>query len=227
MMSSRKILDEKKINWNRNDQATLSYRMIFDEIHPETQVEEEAPDYEQILEDTNREWEERLKKARQEAFEAGVAEGEESGYQRAASELDNKLIKIESHLQKAHHEWQERQKMIDPGVLDMAFDLAGAILQVPVENPEIRKNLEQELGPLLQRIDETTKPVLWISEHDQELINDIREDYAPGATVNVRVNSELNTGEFKLETSRETVVHKFNVMLQDLKDSLTLPSWTQ
>lgn len=229
MMNSRKIIDENRISWNsKKDQSTLSYNMIFDDrpASSRLQDQEEEPDIGEILAENNRIWEERLRHAREEVYEAGIIEGEKKGYERANSELDLKLKNIDKNLQKAHHEWQERQKMLDPGVLDLAFELAESILEIPVENTAIRERMESELGPLLQRIEESSKPVLWISETDHDFISALKEEYASGTSVYIRVDNDFNPGEYKLESSRETIVHTFKTMLQDLKKSLTLPSWT-
>ena len=115
--------------------------------------------------------------------------------------------------------------MLDAGVLDLAFELAESILEIPVENPEIRKAMSAELEPVLRRVDESTRPVLWVSETDEDFVLALKEDNAPRTPIQIRIDKTLNTGEFKLETSRESIVHKFKTLLQDLKESLNLPSW--
>lgn len=227
-MNNRRIIDDNEISWNRSNQSTLSYKMIFDDRPVGADIEaREQPDVEEVLAENNRLWEARLRQARKEMYEAGINEGIEKGYEKANSELDLKLKSLEKNLSKAHDEWVERQKLIDPGVLDLAFELAESILGIPVENPKIREQMEAELGPLLQRIDEESKPVLWISESDGEFIDKIKKEYAAGTPIHIRVNKEFKPGEYKLESNRETIVHTFKTMLKDLKKSLTLPSWTQ
>ncbi|REL38682.1 hypothetical protein DYD21_01660 [Rhodohalobacter sp. SW132] len=223
---SRRIINNNNISWDQKDQATLSYKMLFDERTPEEiSGSEEQPDIEELLAENNRQWEERLRRARKDVYEAALQEGLEQGYKQAAEEIDFKVQRLDSTLKEAHGEWQERQKLLDPGVIDLAFELAESILEIPVENPEIRNSMEAELGPILQRIEETTKPVLWISESDREYINRLKEEYAPGTTIYIRTDKSFNPGEYKLESNRETVVHTFKTMLADLKKSLTLPTW--
>lgn len=227
-MSSR-IIDERKINWDRTPSNTLSYRMIFDENYATGKQDEEqkaAPDYEEILKQNNREWEQKLRQSRREAYEAGIEEGTKRGYQEANSQIDEKIERISDQLSHAHAEWQERQKMLDPGVLDLAFELAESILEIPVENPAIRECMKKELEPILQRLDDNTRPVLWVSVEDAEFVQELKEENAPKSTINLRTDKTLNSGEFKLETSRETVIQEFKTLLTDLKESLNLPSWT-
>jgi flagellar biosynthesis/type III secretory pathway protein FliH len=221
-----KIINDGKISWDRNSQNRLSYKMLFDEA-PATvaEPEEEAPDVEEILRENNEYWKTQLRQARQESFEAGVDEGYSRGHKEAEELLDQKADKLSDQLKAAHTEWQEQQKIINPGVLDLAFELAESILELPVENPAIREKMQSELEPVLRRIDESTRPVLWISEEDEKFIKEIKEDNAPRTTINIRIDKSLNTGEFKLETSRESIVHQFKELMQDLKESLNLPSW--
>lgn len=228
-MSSRKIIDDDRINWNNRSQATLSYKMIFED-RPDselTDVEEEKPDIDELLAENNRRWEEKLRRAQKEVYQAGVNEGMERGYEQASGEIDDKLNRIQSAIIEAQSEWRERQLIMDPGVIDLAFELAESILEIPVENPEIRARMESELGPILQRLDEFSKPVLWISESDKEFVDRLKKEYAAPETLYIRVNAEFNPGEYKIESSRETIVHTFKTMLKDLKKSLKLPSWNQ
>jgi flagellar biosynthesis/type III secretory pathway protein FliH len=227
-MSSSKIINDGKISWDSKPRNRLSYQMLFDEAPAsvaEAEEEVPAPDSEEILRKNNEQWEARLKKSRQEAYEAGVDEGYNRGYKEAELLLDQKADKLSEQLKTAHVEWQEQQKILNPGVLDLAFELAESILEIPVENPAIREKLLSELEPVLRRIDDSTRPVLWISKADEEFIQEIKEDNAPRATIIIRVDKSLNSGEFKLETSRESIIHQFKTLLQDLKESLNLPSW--
>lgn len=225
---SSKIIDDRKINWDRTPRNTLSYKMIFDENYPEDSEPEvdETPDYEEILKENNRMWEQKLSQSRLEAFEAGMEEGRKQGFDDANSLMDQKVECLSVQLKQAHNEWQERQKILDPGVLDLAFELAESILEIPVENPAIRKRMKLEIEPILQRLDDTTKPVLWISEEDQAFIAELKNENAAQSTLIIRVDADLNSGEFRLETNRETVVQEFRTLLKDMKASLNLPSWT-
>lgn len=227
MRSNRKILDNNQINWQNDGNARLSYQMIFDDRPPvaEREEKENTPDVGELLKENDRKWQEKLQKARREVFEVGLKEGRQQGLEQARAEFDQKLADLKQVFREAHQDWKETQKLLEPGLLDMTFNLSEAILGIPVENPAIREKMEKELGPLLQKVDEQSKPVLWISEEDSEYIEKIKQDYSPQTPVNTRIDRDFNPGEFKLESSRETVVHQFKTLLSDLKDSLSLPSW--
>lgn len=227
-MSSSKIINNGKITWDHKSQDTLSYQMLFDDAPASvSEQEEDIPevDVDELLRENNEQWEERLRQARQDAYDAGVDEGYNRGFKKSEEQLDQKAARLSEQLEQAHAEWREQQKMLDPGVLDLAFELAESILEIPVENPAIREKMKGELEPILRRIDDSTRPVLWVSETDEDFVVAIKEDNAPRTTINIRIDKTLNTGEFKLETSRESIVHQFKTLLQDLKESLNLPSW--
>lgn len=227
-MTSGKIINDGNISWDRKSEHTLSYRMLFDEAPAsvsEPEIEEDPIDVDEILRENNEQWEERLRQARQDAFDAGVKEGHANGYSEAEATLEQRAAKLSGQLKEARREWQDLQKMLDAGILDMAFELAESILDIPVENPAIRETMQTELEPVLRRIDESTRPVLWVSGSDEDFVLALKEDNAPRTPIQVRIDKTLNPGEFKLETSRESIVHQFKTLLQDLKESLNLPTW--
>lgn len=227
-MNKRKILDDKQINWYKKGDSRLSYQMIFEDTPPGQKIDEdEIPDTEELLKKSEQKWQERLIKAREEMYARGMEEGKKKGRQQAVEEIDSKLGQIENVLREVHQEWQERQKLLEPGLLDLAFDLAEAILEIPVENPAIRKKIDKELNHLLQKVEEQTKPVLWCSKEDFEYIKKLNKENAPQKAIHIRISKDCNPGEFKLETNRETIVHNFKTMLGDLKNSLSLPSWNR
>lgn len=222
-----KILNDDQINWQNKNSSRLSYEMIFRESSskPESEDEEEELDIEALLEKKDREWQETLDKTREEAYSQGVEDGLKAGYEKAGSEIDSRIENLEEAFRKAHAEWQTRQKFIDSGLLDLVFEITENILGIPVENPAIQEKIEKELGALFQKIDEKTKPVLLISEEDYEFAKRLKERVSPATSVAIVPDKNFNTGEFSLETNHETVVHKFQTMLKDFKDSLSLPSW--
>jgi len=59
------------------------------------------------------------------------------------------------------------------------------------------------------------------------MVESLVEEYRDRFTVHLKVENELNPGEFKLETKREKVVKDFKLQLQDFKDALNLPSWNE
>ncbi len=226
-MKKPKIIDDRKISWNREETSRLSYEMIFrDELSSDdNESEEEELDIEELLEKKDREWKKKLRQASDEAYQKGIDDGLDQGLEQARSEIDSKLKNLEKAFQEAHREWQERQQILETGLLDLVFEISESILGIPVENPAICEKLEQELGSLLQKVEEHTKPLLLVSETDYEYVQRLKERIATKTTVNIQVDTHFNPGEFQLETNHETVVHKFQTMLNDFKESLSLPSW--
>lgn len=225
---ARRIIDNKKINWNDLENSKLNYQMIFEEkveTLEKEETEEEGFDIVEVLSRKEREWKKKLEEACKEAYAHGIEEGRKRGADEARAEIDSKLATLENAFAKAHEEWKEKQNYLEPALLDMVFEITEAILEIPVENPAIRTKLEEEIAPLLHKIDDSSKSVLWVSESDFSYIEKLVNEYTPENPVTIRVSKECNPGEFELETSRETIVRSYEKMLGDFKDSLALPSW--
>lgn len=229
-MNDQKIINNNHISWQDEENARLDYRVVFDDggysDRKEEQEVKEEVDVTKMLRERDRQWISKLKNAREVAFNQGVEKGRMKGLEEARAELSSHLSVLENAIEQAQQEWRARQEVLDPGLLDLAFDIAETILGIPVENPEIRKKMENELAPLLESMDEYSKPLLRVSESDYAYVEKLGEEYAPETTIKIRVSEDCNPGEFELETGHESVVLKFRKALRDFKDKLMLPSWT-
>src|SRR5699024_3975550 len=103
--------------------------------------EEEKIDIKALLRKRDRMWKIRLKNAREDAFSRGFEDGRQQGIEQARAEIDRKLASLERAFSKAHEEWKDRQELLDPGLLDLVFDIAESILEIPVTNMNLRKKL--------------------------------------------------------------------------------------
>ncbi|HKL18876.1 MAG TPA: FliH/SctL family protein [Halalkalibaculum sp.] len=228
MMRDLKILDDKHISWSGNENARLNYQMIFEECeksNSDTFSETEEVDLEALIHQTNLEWENKLEKARKEAFSEGLQKGKEQGFEQAGNEIEEKISTLKQAFTQAHSEWRQRQEFLEPGLLDLVFDISESILGIPVSNPAIREKLDRELDEALREIDEEAKTQLWVSESDYQYVEKLANMNIYPGSINIQISKECNPGEFKLENNRETIIHNFRVMLKDFKESLSLPSW--
>jgi len=232
-MEDQKILHTEEINWYDEDNHPLDYGRAFDgkgyKKSRKNESTESRPakkvDVKQLIDKRDAKWEKRLEKARKEAFEKGREQGYQEGYEEAEQKVDDKLHQLEDLVEKAHRDWKTQHQLLNPGLLDLVFDMVEKIVGLPVENPAIREQLEEKLSGLLQETEDDIKPQLWVSEQDYRFVEDLVEKYAPELSLSIRISEECNPGEFELETQKETVVYRFREKLDDLKDSMTLPSW--
>lgn len=228
-MRSPKILDNTQINWFSEDVNRLSYQMIFEEpdfSEPETDNESaETPDIAELLAEQEQEWKAKLEETKANFYQQGFEEGFQKGLEEARAELDGRLQVLEKALEAGSQKWQEQQQKLQPGIMELVFNITESILGIPVENPKISEHIEENLGRMLQKIDDITRPVLHISEADYELVRRVIDEYAPKSHVVIITDKQCNPGEFVLETTEETLVYKFNEMLQDFRNSLNLPKW--
>ncbi|MEL7833587.1 FliH/SctL family protein [Fodinibius sp. Rm-B-1B1-1] len=233
MEDDQNVLHTEELNWYEEDENRLDYDLAFNgngykksdaekksEAEPEPKV-----DVKKLIKKRDGKWEQRLEKARKKAFEEGRKCGYEEGFNEAEQQVDDKLDRLEQLVEKAHQDWNYRHQLLNPGLLDLVFDMVEKIVGLPVENPKIREQLENRLSALLHETDDEIKPQLWVSEQDFRFVEELVEKYAPELSLSIRVSEDCNPGEFEFETQNEMVVHRFREKLADLKDNMTLPSW--
>lgn len=230
MTDDQKVLQTEQINWYEEEENRLDYEIVFGggnhkKRKANTEPEEAKVNVKKLIQKRDEKWNKRLEKARQEMFKKGHEKGFKEGYLEAEKQIDQKLSKIENMIKKAHEEWNQRQKLINPGLLDLAFDIVEKIVGSPIDNPQIYQQLEEELSVLLHQSDNEIKPLLRISEEDYEFVEEIIKKYAPELSISLRISGECNPGEFEFETEKETIVHRFRKKVLDFKENLSLPSW--
>lgn len=232
-MEDQKVLNTEEINWYEEDENRLDYKIAFGDNgyridkkdDTEDAPEQQQVDVKKLIKKRDEKWEKRLEKARREAFEKGREQGQQEGFEQAEQEIDDKLTRLEQLVEQAHQDWKERHRTLNPGLLDLVFDMVEEIVGLPVENPKIREQLEDELSLLLHETEDEIKPLLWVSESDYRFVEQMVEKYAPELSLSIRIREDCNPGEFEFETEEETVVHRFREKLTDLKENLSLPSW--
>lgn len=236
-MEDQKIFNNEQVSWYDEGSERLDYELAFEKNgSPTTEKEKqktaesddkenERPDVMALLRQRDVKWKKRLKKAREVAYSKGFEEGKKEGAEQVRTEMTAKFESVERMFEQAHQAWVERHKALDPGLLDMVFELSEAVIGLPVENPEIRSTLESELSGLLHEAEDQIKPVLWVSERDYKFVEELIKKYNPQTSVDLRISQECNPGEFEFDTDKETVVHRFKKILNDFKESLSLPTW--
>ncbi len=217
----KKIIDRNRFSWEDDDRFRLDYTKVFeDRKHV---AGPQGPDIDQVLQEKLKEWNERLENTRRQAFDQGYRQGHDEGVALARRELDQRLDGMAGQFRAAADEWKATMELLKPGLLNLVFDLAEAILEVPVTNGTMRNKLERELHELLQDLEKDSRPVLWVSREDHDMVASLVTEYEGSTGVMVRVGNTCKPGEYQLETSRERIVRDFREILKDFKDSLILP----
>ena len=232
-MEEQKIVHTDDINWYEEDENRLDYDLAFNgdgyknvgSKKSKSSKEESKVDVKNLIQKRDKKWKKRLAKAREEAFKKGRQQGYEDGFSEAEQQVDDKLHRLEALVAEAHSDWEKRHQQLNPGLLDLVFDIAEKIVGLPVENPAIREKLEEELSGLLHETEDEIKPQLWLSKQDYNFVEDLVKKYAPELSISIRISEACNPGEFEFETKKETVVHRFKEKLRDLRENITLPSW--
>lgn len=227
-MRNQKVLQNNQINWFDEGSTRLNYQMIFNEVAEKeaaTEEYEEQEDVTALLQERDERWKNKMKEVRDNALAEGLELGRSEGLEQARIEMKEKFSVIQKAIDAGHREWQKRNRILEPGLLDMVFEISEEILGIPVENPGIRKSIEEKLTPLLQKVDEQSRPILWVAQEDLQYIEKIKDDFSKSMVINIQPSPDCNPGEFRLETNEETVVQNFREMLTEFRKSLSLPSW--
>src|SRR5690554_5511330 len=225
-MRSNKVLNHQQVHWHDGEHTRLSYQMLFKEEEPSEEFDENIDVIEQ-LNSRDEKWKNKLQVERDKAYRQGLEDGKKSGYAEARKEMDEKISIIKAVIDQGHLEWKTRQKILDPGLLDLSFDIAESILGIPVENEAIQAKLKQQLIPLFQKLDDQSKPVIKVNSSDLDYVKALKTEFAEKVTVHIVDDENCNPGEFEVETNEEIVVHKFRETLKDFKAKLMLPTWNK
>jgi flagellar assembly protein FliH len=224
-MNNQRVLEQGKVEWFSDENSRLNYQMIFSEQVAEEEQPESTMDMEEVLARRDQRWKNKLEAARKEAYQRGMEEGYDQGIKEAEEVFTEKLHQFRSHFEQSQQYWMTLQSQLSPGVLDLAFDIAEQVLGIPVENPKIREHLEEQLLPLFRKLDDRSKSVIYVCAADMEYIEELYQQYAPELPLRIVAREDLKPGEFSLETPGAKVISDFKAMLQDFKETLTLPTW--
>lgn len=204
--------------------------MIFDEDGPqkdEKKTEEKLTEAKELLKKKDSYWQEKLEKVREEAYEKGVKDGTQNAYKKATAEIDERVGALEKAFVNAHNQWLKNQEEHVPYLINIAFDLTEAIIGVkPNKNNHVEERLKSELQKLFQKIDQQMKCTLHISKEDAPMIESLLKSYEDELTVKVEVKDSCKPGEFILENNEMKAVRKFERLLSDFKESLSIPQWS-
>src|SRR6056297_1049703 len=170
---SKRLLDQDDVQWQKESVSRLNYDMIFDNspnVDESEELRKQKDELENKLVEQEKKWQARLRKMEVEAFEKGFQKGKVTGKTEAEAEIDQKLLGIEEILTSAHNEWKDVQTLLEPGILDLSFEIAEEILKLPLEHDELRERLSEEVHSLLQKMDDGSKAAINISKSDYEMI---------------------------------------------------------
>jgi flagellar assembly protein FliH len=225
-MRSQKVLSNQQVKWYDEETTRLNYQVIFNEAKESSNesVFDEA-ELKSRLEMRDTAWKKKLQQEKEKAYREGFEAGQAEGYETAHQETDAKLEVIRTAIKEGHEEWQQRQEILEPGILDLAFELSEAILGIPVQDEQLRNNMLDTLRPIFQKLDNASRPVIKVCESDLEPVKALKEEFASELTMYFEVQNDCNPGEFILETDDETIVHQFREMLKELRKNLSLPTW--
>lgn len=184
------------------------------EIFTQDQVEE-------IL-DTDRkrlrgDWDNERKIVEQSSYEKGINEG----FEKASEQFHGSIQTVSKALSAAEKGIEEILESIKPHIASMAFDLAGKILEVPVENDQIKKSVIREIGKLIDELSSQVEIYVQVSGSDYDRISNLI-DQKGVSHIKLQSNPKLNPGEYRIDTRNEQIAREFRKALENFRESFTL-----
>lgn len=211
----------------------LSYKMIFEneeaiktrKLIPEEEVE-------LMLEQRNVEWQKRVKleqiKSHREGYDKGYSDGSreatEKTYASTKEEITQSFSSLQDTFKHIEININELHKTLEAGVCSLIFSMAEQVIGIPVHQPKLEEQLKNELEKIFKSMDEAQKIELWCSPKDQQHIANLTTEMNL-QKVFITPDSELNPGEYRIETNNRKVVRDFKKSLVALQDQLTIEHW--
>ena len=228
-MPKRKLIYKENLDLDYEESTRLSYDVIFREPEMKQEIAEqeeiqEREDLEKALEKQRQEFESKLsvakEQAAQKAYQKGFAEGEKEAREAIAASLDT----FKDALQNVETKIESLAEELNPGITTMVFELAEKILQIPVDSPELRDAVKQEVSNIFQTLDNELSVKIWVSPPDTPTIEELTGNFDL-KKITVLKDENLNPGEYSIETSEKTIERKFKKLLDDIRHNTELEQW--
>ncbi len=216
-----KVIDKTRLQLEeeKDFRKRLSYDMVFLD---KPEVDE---DLERMLAQNNAQWEQRIVKERQKAVEQGYAAGFEDGKQKAKTEIDLHLNTFEQALNQFEQILHDTIAVLETATHSLVFDLAEKVIGVPVENETLKEKVAKAIEQFLKELEDDHKAVITVSDSDYDSIVYLKEKVTHLKHIAIERNSELNPGEFKVDSNHAALIQNFKKNLNDFRQTAKLSDW--
>lgn len=217
---SAHILDPEKIRWFDPEESRLDYKMIFEEHNGASSGSHLREEEVERLKQREREWEERLEATRTEAYQLGLREGRDQGVARERERLQPAIEELRAGAEEAGKASRERWRVLEQQLVGLAFQLAEKVMDVELDEPDLRARLEGSLSGMMDRLQDRTEPRLVVHPDDLEPIRDLVDETGLMDQLQLKTDESYRRGEYRIETRKEVLVATYRELLDELKRDL-------
>jgi flagellar biosynthesis/type III secretory pathway protein FliH len=206
----------------------LSYDMLFDNNSPwEENGSDEASqavspeEMQQQLQEKEVQWQKRLEKERSAAEEAGFKKGFTEGKAEAEEQCLKQIAGFEGVMKQMDIAYDQALEELKPHVAGLVFDLTEKVLDIPFKHKKLRECVREEVAQLIEKLDDELHIKVMLSEADFDMMQEAFEHDEEMNHITLRMDAELNPGEYEVETKKECIIKNFKKMVADFKESVS------
>src|SRR5699024_5704713 len=110
---------------------------------------------------------------------------------------------------------------LKPNVVKFVFDITEKVLDIPFKHEGLRKKVQQEVAQIIENLDDELHIKVALSEAGFDTIQKAFEQNKEMNHITLKVDENLNNGEYTVETQKECIIKNFKGMLDDFKESVS------
>lgn len=208
----------------------LSYDMLFDNSSYESEAENavaEEPEMltpeqvEELLQERDEQWENRLQQARVEAKEEGIEEGLARGKAQAEAVMEERVGSIQEMMSEMDEEFNQALEELKPHIAALVFEIIEKVLDIPFRHAQLQEKVQDEIIKFVEILDEKLHVKVTVSEMDFEPIQQALEKHKDIEHFTLRYGAQCQPGEYIIETKKESIIKNFKKMVADFKESIS------
>jgi flagellar biosynthesis/type III secretory pathway protein FliH len=213
-----------------NNSMKLSYDMIFangadDQNGDATSAERpssfSAEEVDEMLQERDDQWKQRLVKECDEARESGFAAGYDEGETKAGKVYEKQLAGLEAMMNDLDSEIKGVFDELKPHIAGLVFSMTEKVLDVPFEDERLQQRVQEEVIRFVENLDEALQVRVKVSEADYERVRRALDGKVGIENVSLRIDETQKSGEYAIETKKEFIIKNFKKMVADFKESIS------
>ena len=196
------------------ESTQLRYTNGFDRVDTIT-----AEALQTALEEKEKLWERRFEHVRNSSLREGYQAGLEEGKAAAQGEYREKAVQMQKMMGEIEKRVEEHFAGMEPAIADLVFKIAGKVLQVPVEDKGLKKQVADDIQQALRELTNKSQVVVSVSASDYETVEPLLRRSVTNVYIDISLHDDLNPGEYLIETPNEIIEKNFSRILDRLNKS--------
>ena len=217
-----RIIEKNKLKVSNQNCTRLSYETVFRDKDFQAISNLTEEDLQNALYENDRTWEVRLNKEVKKQSEIQYQAGYKDGISDSGDVIERHMQPVRTAFEELNEQFSGFMSELKPHITSMIFDLTEKVLEIPINDPDLKSKTESDIKILLKELDDDVKAKILISVDDYNTFGELFRAGGYGKNVTIVADDQMKPGEYKIETDYEMILKDFKKILQDLKESATL-----